>query len=349
MSVIRRGLLVLTLATPLLFASFAADPASVADSGCNGESATTGGAQMNTFVCLTIDAAPTEPEPISSSGGGPPVVCWLEPQYTPAALQTLITQDANLSESQVGEGVQLYSKWLTNYGSLKPAYDLKENGYWWGVGCELNNLNASTYEQQLWAEVGLSVWKPWEFEPNHAIPAAPPGEVTTPAMLAQYAKAAAPLDAPSGQMSPKWNNGASTQTVGLTTYFWGQIGDQADPVTQHTIVASIQWLSSTVVAVPLSVTITTTGTTDAPDNTLTCPVTDGRFGTAVSGDAMGDTSACSFKYTEPSSGPVQITMVTKWKVSWNGGGVGRGWTVEEPSQTTYYRDVTVQEVQAVNN
>ena len=348
MSVIRRGLLVLGLATPLLFASFAADPSSMADGGCNGSGASTGGASIQTFVCLTIDAAPAEPQPVSTSGGGTPLVCWLEPQYTPDQLKSLITYDSGLPESVVGEGAELYGKWAQYYGGLNPAYEDGVDGWWWGVGCDPSNLDASTYEQQLWAEVGLSVWQPWEFVPNENTPAAPPGQVTTPEMLAEYAKAAAPLDAPSGQMSPKWN-GDSTQTVGLTTYFWGKIGDKAQPVAQHTIVASIQWLTSTVIAVPVSVTITTTGTTNTPDNTLTCPVTGGTFGVKVSGDATGVESACSFKYTEPSPAPVQITMVTNWKVSWDGGGTGDGWTDDELSQTTTYGDINVQEVQAVNN
>ena len=135
MHVIRRGLLALTLMAPLvLAASVASAPTSSAASGCNGSGANVGQGEIGTFVCLTIDAAPATAAPLHTSSGAP-LVCWLEPQYTPAQLKKLIEYDANLPESVVGEGGQLYAAWKQNYGGLTPPYDTGEKGWWWGVGC----------------------------------------------------------------------------------------------------------------------------------------------------------------------------------------------------------------------
>ena len=353
MSVIRRGLLALILVAPMaLAASVASTPSSHADASCNGAGASTGGAMIQTYVCLTLDTAPATAKPLStgSSDGGPPLVCWLEPQYSPQGLQDLITTDANLPVSVVGEGGPLYAAWKTNYGGLTPPYHNPGNGWWWGVGCDITNLNASTVEQQIWSEIpGMDVYHPWEWVPNQTAPTAPADVVVANAgMLALYAREAAPLDEPSAQMSPKYTAGASTQTVGLPTYFWGQIGPTtAGPVAQHTIEATVQFLSSGVVtAIPETVTVTTTGTVKG-DNPMKCPVTTGSFGTAyASGIAMP--ADCSFTYTQPSN-DVTLTMVTNWKITWAGKDGYPGWTVDEDSIPVTLGGIKVQEVQTINN
>ena len=345
MHVIRRGLLALVLMAPLvLTASVTSAPASSA-AACNGSGANVGGNVIGTFVCLTIDAAPAKAAPLKTSSGAP-LVCWLEPQYTPAQLKTLIEYDASLPESVVGEGGVLYGDWKTYYSHLTPGYKVGEKGWWWGVGCDDSNVNASTYEEQLWSDVGLDVYHPWEWVPARNIPPAPPGQVTTAPMLAEYAKEAATLDEPSGVMSPMYTNGGSTQTVGLPTYFWGQIGNGNAPVTQHTIIAQVQWLKSTVVATPVSVTITTSGATKGP-STITCPVTAGKFGTPDPDNTTID-SDCSFTYTEPSNG-VTVTMTTNWKVDWLQANGAAGWPADETSQTVTFGGIKVQEVQTINN
>jgi len=347
MHVIRRGLLALILVTPLaLAASVASAPSSQADSGCNGAGASVGGDNVQTFVCLTIDAAPAKPQPLTN-GSGQPLVCWLEPEYTPEQLDKLITYDASLPESVVGEGGQLYATWQTNYGTdITPPYRDGEDGWWWGVGCDTSNLNAYTYMEQLWSEVGLDVYHPWEWVPTENIPAGPDDQVTTPSMLALYAREAATLDEPTGVMSPAYSGGTSTQTVGLPTYFWGTIGPANAPVAQHTITATVQWLSSTVTATPESVTITTTGTTKG-SSTITCPVTAGTFGTPDPDNENVD-SDCSFTYSEPSNG-VTVSMYTTWQITWPGAGGVAGWTETQNSATVDFPGITVQEVQTINN
>lgn len=350
MSVIRRGLLALILVAPLVTAaSVASAPTSHADAGCNGAGASVNGNAVQTYVCLTIDNAPASPKPLSTgSSGGAPLVCWLEPQYTPAQLDSLITYESGLGMGVVGsEGGQYYQTLKTNYGGLTPPYRDGESGWWWGVGCDPANLNAETYMEQIWSEVGLDVYHPWEWVPNENSPAATGGvTVASPSMLALYAKEAATLDEPSGQMSPKYTGGTSTQTVGLPTYFWGQIGNGATPVTQHTITASVQWLSSTVTAVPDYVEVTTTGTVKG-SSTIDCPVTNGQFGAADTNNAT-ISSDCSFTYTQPSN-DVTVTMVTHWTVSWPGAAGVAGWSYDETSNTVTFGGIKVQEVQTINN
>ena len=351
MHVIRRGLLVLILVAPLVFAaSVVSAPTSRADASCDsGSGANVGGNEIGTYVCLTIDATPVAPRPLQSSDGGPPLVCWLEPQYTPAQLDAMITADSNLSESTVGEGVTLYGNWLTNYKiKTTPPYEDGQDGWWWGVGCDTSNLNAYTYMEQLWSEIpGLGVFTPWEWVPNENVPAGPPDEVTTPAMLALYAEQAATLDKPDGQMSPEYTGGVSTQTVGLPTYFWGRIGDGANPVTQHTITASVQWLQSIVQATPVSVTITTTGATSGP-STITCPVTAGQFGTADPGNTSIPDDPCSFTYTRPSN-DITVTMTTNWTIDWLEADGAAGWPAKAQSDPQTFGGINVQEIQTINN
>ena len=349
MSVIRRGLLALILLAPLsLAASVASAPSSDADASCGGSGASVGQGAVQTYVCLTIDHAPAKAQPLTDTSTGQPLVCWLEPQYTPAQLDSLITYESGLPIGVVGsEGGQYYQILKKNYGGLTPPYRDGQSGWWWGVGCDITNTNANTYMENLWAAVGLDVYHPWEWVPNENTPAGPPNQVTTPAMLTLYAREAAPLDKPSGEMSPAYTGGTSTQTVGLPTYFWGQIGQGATPVTQHQITAVVQWLSSpTVTALPTSVTVTTTGAVKG-SSSIDCPVANGLFGTPDPGNA-NITSDCSFTYTQPSN-DVTITMVTNWTVSWpNAPGVAGG-NVKQTSQTVTFGGIRVQEVQTINN
>jgi hypothetical protein len=350
MSVIRRGLLALILVAPLaMAASVASAPSSRANASCSGPSATGGVGYVETAICLTIDAAPAKAQPLTDTSTGQPLVCWLEPQYTPAQLKTLIEADMNLPVRSYGEGGPLYLAWQTNYrDNVKPSYHLGDNGWWWGVSCDISNPLASTYAAQLWSEIpGMDMYHPWEWEPTETIAPGPKNQVTTPAMLALYAKEAATLDKPTGEMSPAYSGGASTQTVGLPTYFWGTIGPANAPVVQHTITASVQWLSSTVTAVPTKVTITTTGTVASGKSTIDCPVTNGHFGTPDTSNA-NITSDCSFTYTQPSN-DITITMVTNWKISWTEANGATGWPATETSQTVTFGGIKVQEVQTINN
>jgi hypothetical protein len=245
--------------------------------------------------------------------------------------------------------VTLYGNWETNYGvKTTPKFKDGQDGWWWGVGCDTSNLNAYTYMEQLWSEIpGLGVFTPWEWVPNENVPAGPPDAVTTPAMLALYAQQAATLNAPDGQMSPEYNGGVSTQTVGLPTYFWGQIGNGANPVTQHTIVASVQWLNSTVVATPVSVTITTTGATSGP-STITCPVTAGQFGTPDPENVSLSGDTCSFDYIRPSN-DVTVTMTTNWTLDWLEADGAAGWPAQAQSDPQTFGGINVQEIQTINN
>jgi hypothetical protein len=342
MHVIQRGLLALVLTAPMVVAASAASaPASQADTGpaCLSPSsgANVAGNTVGTFVCLTVDSVPVPPQPLSTGadGNSPPLICWLEPQYQGAQLKYAIGQEPDPA---------LKTAWQTQFSATNPPYEVGQSGWWWGVGCDPTNLLAATYRQELWAEVGLSGLNPWEWEATGAAPAS--NQAITDAMLAEYAWQAATLDAPAGQMSPTYAGGVSTQTVGLPTYFWGQIGDGANPVAQHTIIASVGPLESELIAVPQSVTITTTGATTG-NSTITCPVTGGEFGTADPDNTNVD-SACSFTYTQPST-DVTVTMTTNWTVTWVEADGAPGWPKQAQSLPETFGGINVQEIQTLNN
>jgi hypothetical protein len=344
MHVIRRGLLALILTAPMVVAASAASaPASQADTGASCLSPSSGanvaGNTVGTFVCLTVDSNPVPPQPLStgSDSDSPPLICWLEPQYQPAQLQNAISLEPDPA---------LKSAWQTQFGAVNPPYEGGANGWWWGVGCDPTNLLAATYRQELWAEVGLSGLDPWEWEADDAAPDS--NQAITDAMLAEYAWEAATLDAPAGQMSPTYTGGVSTQTVGLPTYFWGQIGAAGEPaVAQHTIIATVGPLESELIAVPQSVTITTTGATTG-NSTIPCQVTNGTFGTADPDDKTISGDSCSFTYTQPSN-DVTVTMTTNWKVTWVDDPDGVGWSKPAQSLPETFGGINVQEIQTLNN
>jgi hypothetical protein len=343
MHVIRRGLLALILTAPVVVAaSVASAPASQADTGTScldpGSGANVADNTIGTFVCLTVDSKPAPPRPLSTGtdGNSPPLVCWLEPQYQTDQLQKAISQEPDPA---------LKTAWQTQYSATSPASPGGAGGWWWGVGCDPTNLLAATYRQQLWAEVGLSGLEPWEWEADAAAPADP--EAITDAMLAEYAWEGATLNAPTGQMSPAYAGGVSRQTVGLPTYFWGQIGAADAPVAQHTIIASVGPLRSELIAVPQSVTITTTGATTG-SSSITCPVTNGTFGTADPDNTTISDDSCSFTYTQPSN-DVTVTMTTNWTVTWVEADGAPGWPKQAQSLPDTFGGITVQEVQTINN
>jgi hypothetical protein len=342
MSMIRRTLAVAALLTPLVYSLAIADPASQADSGC-GSGASSNGVDITTFVCLYLNNTPVEPSQTTPAPGETaPPVCWLEPQYTPAELQSYIVTESSLPLSVVAEGVEMYGKWLAHYGTaVKPPYKLGQDGWWWGVGCDPTNLNASTYAEQIWSEVGLGVFKPWEWEATTTQPKVPATvPVVTPTILAEYARDAFGPQQPTTTTSP-----ATTQTVGLTTYFAG---------TTHALVdvsAALpnDGLVENVVGTPETATIHITtvsagGTTT--DTTVSCPVsTDGKYG-ATSNGAPAE-SKCSYTPTEP--GTTSYTVTITWLWNWLEADGAAGWPLTTVSPVEQVGPLNVQEVQTVNN
>ena len=352
---IRRTLAVAALLTPLVFSLAVADPASRADSGCGGSGASSNGVNVSTFVCLYLNqapvSAPTETTP--APGQAPPPVCWLEPQYTPAELQSYVTTEASLPESVVAEGAEMYGKWLTYYGTtVQPPFELGQSGWWWGVGCDSSNLNASTYAQQIWSEVGLGVFQPWEWEPTTATPPAPAGvTVVTPSLLAEYARDAfSPLQ-PQTQTSP-----AATQTVGLTTYFAGTT--EATANVEATLPADD--LTEDVIGTPETANIditTVTASGATVDTTISCPVTAGTAGAngqstqstygATGADGLPTTSSCSYTPTQPGTSSYTVTITWSW--DWLEADGAAGWPLTTLSPVEQVGPLNVQEVQTINN
>lgn len=361
MFMIRRTLAVAALLTPLVYALAVADPATQADSGCGGSGASSNGVSISTFVCLYLNSTPV-PAPNQSTlapGQPPPPVCWLEPQYTPTELKTYITTEAGLPESVVAEGAEMYGKWLAYYGTtVKPPYELRHSGWWWGVGCDSSNLNASTYAAQIWSEVGLGVFQPWEWEAT-APPPTPGVTVITPAVLAEYARDAFSPPQPQTQTSP-----VTTQTVGLTTYFAGTTDatvNVAATVPGYEANQNKNGLTENVVGTPEMATIditTVTASGATVDTTVPCLVTAGAANAtgqppatstygAVGTDGLPTTSSCSYTPTQP--GTSSYTVAITWSWNWLESEGAAGWPLTTVSPVEQVGPLNVQEVQAINN
>jgi enoyl reductase len=329
----RRVLALIALLPSLLLAGLYAATPAAADQ-C--ESASADPTSIVTAICLTGSGlgAGSLPVPV----GWTPPTCWLEPRYQPQPLDTLLTALNDSSIGAVGsEGAQYYGE-LYNYYSQQftPPFHVGDSGWWWGVACRADDLNASTDAEPIFAAAGLSVTTPWEWVPD-----VPPGNVTaaTPELLAEYAAAEMSLpDAPTPEISP-----IGKQTVGLATWVWGRVS--AEP--NLSITATLAGVgTSTVTATPESVTISPGG--DSNPSSVTCPVatTDGgaTFGTAYTANGSSD---CSFKYLHPTpAGQVNdLVIAVRWRIDWVGHD-GGAWPVFLTT-TSGGTPLTVQEVEAV--
>jgi hypothetical protein len=344
---IRRTLAVAALLTPLVYSLAVASPASQAITNCGSSGVSSNGLGISTFVCIYLNGTPVSPSQTTPAPGqAAPPVCWLEPQYTPADLKTYVTTEAGLPESIVAEGAKMYGEWLQYYGTtVQPAYELplQGKGMWWGVGCDSSNLNASTYAEQIWNEVGLGVFHPWEWE---LAPPAPAAGVTvvSGALLAEYARDAFSPPQPKTETSP-----VATQTVGLTTYFAG-----TTDTTQH-VKASLPnaGLTEDVVGTPekANIDITTVTASGATvDTTVSCPVTTGAatatYG-VVNADNAPAASACSYTPTQPGTSTYTVTITWSW--NWLEADGAAGWPLTTLSPVEQVGPLNVQEVQAINN
>jgi enoyl reductase len=315
----------------LLAGAYAAMPARAGTSQC--ESASADPTDITTAICLTGSGVGGGSLPTLVGWTPPP--CWLEPRYQPQPLDDFLTYLYGLSASQLGsEGGTYYSDLYNHYDGLTPPFYVGKGGWWWGVACSADDLNASTDAEPIYNATGLSVMVPWEWVPTV------PGNVThaSPELLAEYAAAQMSLPAaPKPKVSP-----TGKQTVGLATWVWGTVTTK-----NLSITASLAGVgSSTVTATPVSVTVTTGG--PSSPGSIKCPVVTtskgSTFGTAYSANAS---SNCTFKYTHPTAAHSSYNLVlsVRWEVDWVGH-TGGGWPVYL-STTSGDTPLTVQEIEAV--
>lgn len=347
MRMIRRFIGTMILITPLVFSASVAAPSAFADSGCQSASVT--GDQIATFVCLTVNGQPASPQPSSPINWTPPV-CWLEPRYTPAGLQAYVAYMMNQPVSIIAEGAAAVAAWNAYYGGLTPAYNAGQAGWWWGVACNTtsqNILTADTYAQEIMASAGLTWQRPWEWVPT-GNPAPAATFVATPELLADYAASAiGQLTLPKTGVSP-----TAIQTVNLPTYFAGAFAGKNGGKVTATASLPAFGMTSTVVASPELVTITTTGQTISGTNTITCNVnSSGKFG-VMSKAGVPQASNCTFTYAQP--GTYTITMRATWSINWLEANGAAGWPVEDlvPAQgqpAALVAQGPIQEIQTVNN
>lgn len=312
-----------------------AQPAAFAAGSDCSSGASSGPESAQTFItCVIVHNGNSGAPP--SYGTWTPPVCWIEPQYTGIALKTYIEGQMATGLAGVGsEGGQWLSAVDGHYLALNPPYEIGQAGMWWGVACRTNDLTYETAYQAEMAAAGLTAYVPWKWVPTGGAVGAP--NPATPQLLAEYA--AAQITPPAVGFSVP----STTETVNLST----RVYSSAPLGTYQTITATASLAgigSSTVTAVPDSVTVTPNGPAKTlggvPVTSFTCAITNGGFGSPNS-------DACAFDYTKATAGtgtyPLSVSMT--WTVDWVGH-TGAGFPVTITT-TANPQPVRVQEVQAV--
>jgi hypothetical protein len=334
----RRPVAVLAAVVTALSTIVVAAPNASADVSCNGSASVNRQVDSaQTFVICTIIKMYPSSTPAAGSPtfvNWTPPVCWLEPQYTGADLSALIQGAIKVAPDPA---TAAYLQQMDQMYKAESNYHQADAGMWWGVGCRTDDPTyASVFPAQQFAD-GLSVNNPWVWIAAGATPAQP--NPVTGQILAEYA--AAELTPPALTFAV---NPGVVQTVNLSTRVFSNqpVGTYQDIEAQ----AAIGGMTSTVDAVPSSVTITPGGPASqtvggSPVSTITCPIVNGSFGSP-------DNDSCAFYYTKatPQNASYQLTASITWTYEWVGH-AGQGGFPVNVTVTAAPVNVTVQEVQAI--
>ena len=313
-------------------------PPAFASISCSGSASvdhTVNSAQ--TFVtCFIIKTYPSSTPPSGSPVfvNWTPPVCWLEPQYNGADLKALIEGEMNAFPP--GDPTYTYLQQMDKMYQGESNYHQADAGMWWGVGCRTDDLSYGVKYLIQQVNDGLSANNPWVWIAAGAPPALP--NPVNGQILAQYA--AAELTPPALTFAVNPN---VVQTVNLSTRVYSnQPGGTYQDIEAQ---AAIGGMTSTVDAVPSSVTITPGGPASQtpggpPVTTITCPIVNGSFGSP-------DNDSCAFYYLKATGkGSYQLTASITWTYNWlenpNAGGFPVNVTVNAAPV-----NVTVQEVQSI--
>jgi hypothetical protein len=317
---------------------FSAPPA-FADISCGtGASVDHSVNSAQTFVQCFIRTYPanTPPSGTPSFVHWTPPVCWLEPQWSGAGLQSLI--EGSMATVGPGNAYYSYLEQLDNlYKSANPPYHVGDDGMWWGVGCRTDDLTAASVFLSQQAADGLSANNPYVWFPA-ATPVNLPNPVTGQ-ILAEYAAAELVPPVLTFQVNP-----GVLQTVNLSTRVYS--GAATGPYQPISAEALIGPFDSIVDATPSSVTITPGGpasrTVGGPAvGSITCPIVNGAFGSK-------DDDSCAFYYTKatPNGVSYHLTASITWTYTWRGHPNAAGFPVDV-TVAAAPQNVTVQEVQAI--
>jgi len=315
-----------------------------AGSGAQADTAGTNGELI--FTNIALSGSRSAPGQTNPPIGWVPPKCWLEPNsglgvdpaYTPAGFAQYMAQ-INALYKHTGETDlqtetdKIYAQGLGAdpvVGITHPAYnhDLTD-GMWYMISCSSDAVYAdyeafkkslgvtNDYEEWFWLTNGTS----------------PPGvAVADPELLAEYAAANTLVNPGWPTMSPDKN---MTQTVNLPTLVTNAAGNNGFGQYSATATLTTTNQSSTVTAVPTSVTFTSDGMSPS---SVSC-----RF------NADGSLQAgCELNWYKSSSAGYTLQESTTWNVSWDGHAGAAGWPKQiGPFTQTYPNPVIVQEIQTV--
>jgi hypothetical protein len=314
-----------------------------AGSGAQADTAGTNGQVIFTNIVLT--GSHTPPGETNPPIGWTPPKCWLEPNsgfgvtdaYTPDGFALYMAQ-INALYHHTGETDlqyetnRIYHEGLDAdavVGITNPPYNLGlSGGMWYMISCSSDAVYAdyeafksalgvtNDYEEWFWLNNGTS----------------PPGvKVANPELLAEYAAANTTVTPGWPTMSP---SRGTTQTVNLPTLVTNTAGTNGFRKYSATATLTTTNQSSTVTAVPVSITFYSTGMSPS---TVVC-----------SFNANGSLkSGCDLNWYKSSAAGYKLTASTIWSVSWNGHAGAAGWPKQIGPFTQTYAPVVVQEIQTI--
>ena len=283
------------------------------------------------IICRMLQDAPSDVPRATATlpVNWKPPLCWLEPQYTGTQLLAFL-------DSQMGIDPPYVTALETLYGSTSPPYHGNESGWFWGVGCRMDDLNFSSALPAQWAADGLSPDNPWVWIPAGTA-VSQPGPVT-PTILAEYAAAEVVPPALTFNLNP-----GALQTVNLSTRIFST--QPAGTFVELEAQAQIGGMTSTVIATPSDVIITPGGPAKDingnPTTQIKCSIANGSFGSP-------DNDSCAFYYTKatPAGAAYQLTASINWTYRWVENPNAPGWPVNV-TVASNPQNVPVQEVQAI--
>ncbi|MER5546139.1 hypothetical protein ABT072_27660 [Streptomyces sp. NPDC002589] len=258
----------------------------------------------------------------SSNVDWKPPVCWYEPMYTPDEYEKFIKSAYNGAQEPAAD----YAKKRD-----EEHYHKGDKGLWWQV-----KYRDDTYTQA--CPVSTDNWEIWV---PPAQPKKDPNQLT-PEILSQLAYNSTKLPTPPVVLSPN----ADRLIVNLGTRVKLNSAFNRVWTTASIDYKGVQ-MAATTVATPVSLKVDA-GTSDADPQTCTYNLVKGNGGYTVDSKDAG----CNITYRRSSgSGTYPFKASITWKVTWTDSRDPDG-PARQPGLpdglSTFEKDVTVKEIQAVN-
>ena len=355
------GVLALT-GTALFAATTVAAPAAYADGATN--------CSGMWVLCTTIQyggqwtPTPHDPGgPGGSNSGSPGYIssCWLQPNTawqnpnqdasSPAGFKQYfddMTAAAGKNQDelkQIATALQIYQDATSGDVGVKPAYPPFNIGHgggsWYTIACDSDTYKYQDYAA-IQAAMGVSAayvqWEAWFWiADGEKLPAGV--QTVTPNMLALFASNHVLVSTTFPAISP---NAANLQTVNLAVKSVNTAGENG--YGPYTATATLAGITSSVTAIPVSVTYTTN-----PSSLMSPPSATCNF----NADGSIKSPCPTFTFTAPAAAgsPDQVIATITWNVRWTGSTANGAiiWTHPLPGgPQVITHAVTVQEIQTIN-